>query len=585
MRFKRHGDEAAFAELVRKHGPMVMAVCRQSLRQQQDAEDAFQAVWIVLLRRGRAIRNGASLAGWLYRVAHRTALRAARRRHRRREVTMHDEHTDTRDSLEAVRRHSLVRSLLDEVEQLPERFREPMVLVYLEGKSYAQAAAELECTAATVRGRLTRGKRLLRTRLLSQGVSLASAMAVAGVALAPETALAEMTHLVELASAAATATTGTGAVSSGGTGTEGAATQITIPDTTISLAEEGIRTMLLTSMTTKLAATALVLCASVGVWTLQADGQGVADSDTSDGGVILLAQADADADEEAAVDVIPSKVLPPDDENIYEIVLKDSASDEESPTADVDIKDESSVSDNVPRRRRRSGIGDPTSTTYGVSGRNYQGPEDETDAAGAAGGRGGKRGGGGGGGSDGGGRPSAFWYGGAVPPDQVPQIQTTPRAVSALAPVTPPQVGMNAQDPGLAAEELRLQGEYLDMKANAMKIRYEARENEVTALEQSDDEKREFFMHRSLTLDARAKAMDTQAEWRYLEGRAQMAQQQAPKTGGTGRRAAVSRDVAARDSHLWHHPDQPSTNQSTGRVRIGSRGDHETPNDRRSGGC
>ncbi|MEZ6073412.1 MAG: sigma-70 family RNA polymerase sigma factor [Pirellulales bacterium] len=309
MQFQRHGDEEAFAALVGKHGPMVMAVCRQVLRRQADAEDAYQAVWIVLMRRSRAIRNRASLGGWLYRVAHRTALRAARRRHRQNEVAMQDQHTECVDPLAAVGRHSLVRELLEEVDALPERYRDPLVLVYLQGKSYAEAAGELECTPAALRGRLTRGKRMLRTRLLRQGVSLAAALAASHATLASRLAHAEMARLVELARIAATSASGAPSVS---TGNSGGATELKLSETTVSLAKEGMQAMLLTSMTAKVAATVLVLCAGVGLVALQDDGQAVAAAQGNGAAATISLDAESDdanaeAEEAAVVAPTPSK--------------------------------------------------------------------------------------------------------------------------------------------------------------------------------------------------------------------------------------------------------------------------------------
>jgi RNA polymerase sigma factor (sigma-70 family) len=468
MQFQRHGDDAAFAALVRKHGPMVMAVCRQMLRKQHDAEDAFQAVWIVLLRRGRAIRNGASLAGWLYRVAHRTALRAARRRQQIHEVAMHDEHVDAHDALDAVRRHSLVRSLLDEVDRLPGQYRDALVLVYLEGKTYAQAAGELECTAAAVRGRLTRGKRLLRTRLIRQGVSLAAAMGVAHMVMNSQWTQAETVRLVELAGAAAASATGsTSTVSDASGGT----TQVTISETTVSLAEEGMKTMLLTSMTTKLAATAAVLCASIGVWALQDDNPALADA-ANGRQPVLIAQADADlapAEEKSAAVTATTT-------NDNEPTSKTSSTVETTavlPTETVDVLE---LQLSTP----------PTN------------PEIVERVRATPGGN--------------------------VVREQVvvntPAVMPTPRP-------TPTIVNSFAEDPGLAAEELRMESEYLQRRAEAMEMMADAHAHASEAEAEEDDEKREQLLRRARAIEADARRAESRAESQWLRARAELATKKA----------------------------------------------------------
>jgi RNA polymerase sigma factor (sigma-70 family) len=170
-RFVNGRDEAAFAELVRRHGPMVLGVCGRILHDAHEAEDAFQATFLVLVRKARSIGRPELLGPWLYGVAVRTASQArqaARRRAREREVaTM----PDGDPSVEVVWRE--LRQMLDEeLGRLAQKYRVPLVLVYLEGKTTEQVARQLGCPRGTVLSRLARGRDRLRDRLVRRGVAL-----------------------------------------------------------------------------------------------------------------------------------------------------------------------------------------------------------------------------------------------------------------------------------------------------------------------------------------------------------------------------------------------------------------------------
>lgn len=176
MRFVRYRDEDAFEQLVVKHGPLVMGTCRHILRHQQDVEDAFQATFLVLAKRSQTIRRTHSLGTWLYSVAYRTAMRTAKKRSDLKHEPLADTPTTTGDVLAEIQDIEWRRILMDEIERLPERFRTPLVLCYLEGKSQKEVAEETDCSKAAVKARLTRGRRMLRVRLIRRGVALSYAM-------------------------------------------------------------------------------------------------------------------------------------------------------------------------------------------------------------------------------------------------------------------------------------------------------------------------------------------------------------------------------------------------------------------------
>ena len=180
QRFTAERDEAAFAELVARHGALVFNVCRRMLRREQDAEDAFQATFLVLAKKAATIRKRESIAGWLYGVAWRCAGRlqrdlATRRRHELAAVPStiaEPPDPSWRDVQEA---------LHEELARLPEKYRAPLVLCYLEGRTQCEAARLLGWGEQVLRGRVDRGRDRLRQRLTRRGITLSAALLAAAV--------------------------------------------------------------------------------------------------------------------------------------------------------------------------------------------------------------------------------------------------------------------------------------------------------------------------------------------------------------------------------------------------------------------
>jgi RNA polymerase sigma factor (sigma-70 family) len=173
-RYLEHRDEVAFEALVARHGPMVLGVCRRMLRDPQDVEDAFQATFLVLLRKGGSIRDRELLGNWLYGVAQRVSMKARARPSR---VGMDSDLAHLEDSRSDPDPDGFeLRSVLDqELARLPEKYRAPIVLCYLEGHTHEEAAARLGWPVGTVRGRLARARDTLRGRLFRRGLAPASA--------------------------------------------------------------------------------------------------------------------------------------------------------------------------------------------------------------------------------------------------------------------------------------------------------------------------------------------------------------------------------------------------------------------------
>ncbi len=174
-RFVTRNDSAAFEAIVARHGPMVMTVCRRWLRDPNDIDDAFQATFYILVRKAGSLRDRNLLANWLYGVAYKVAVRA-------RTVSRNRQSSEPVDS--AVSRESVPSGerdepeLYEEVHRLPDKYRSPIVLCYLEGLTHEEAAERLNWPIGTVKGRLARARDLLRSRLVRRGVTVASSAVV-----------------------------------------------------------------------------------------------------------------------------------------------------------------------------------------------------------------------------------------------------------------------------------------------------------------------------------------------------------------------------------------------------------------------
>ena len=175
-RFVARRDEPAFAALMVRHGPMVLCLCRQMLRDAQEAEDAFQAAFLVLARNADSIRKRPSLGAWLYGVAYRVAARLRGRAERRKTRERPDIDLSSLPAAGEPDHRDLRHVLHEEIRRLPEKYRSAVILCYLEGKTNEEAAAELRWPVGTVKARLSRAREMLRVRLARRGLGSAAAL-------------------------------------------------------------------------------------------------------------------------------------------------------------------------------------------------------------------------------------------------------------------------------------------------------------------------------------------------------------------------------------------------------------------------
>jgi RNA polymerase sigma factor (sigma-70 family) len=254
-RFSALGDEEAFTALVRRHGPMVLQVCRRLLHDVHAAEDVFQAVFLVLARRPETVRKPEAVGSWLHGVAFRLARRAraeAARRH------FHETRHAARppsDPLAEVSGRELLAVLDDELNRLPDVYRGPLVLCCLQGRTRDEAAQQLGWALRTLERRLERGRAILHARLARRGLTVAALLSATLLLAPPARALPAglLAATVKAARAfAAHAVLLPGAVSA----------------RAVALAEATLQGMLVARMTTMLALTLTVTLLTAGVWAL-----------------------------------------------------------------------------------------------------------------------------------------------------------------------------------------------------------------------------------------------------------------------------------------------------------------------------
>ncbi|MFO0967426.1 MAG: sigma-70 family RNA polymerase sigma factor [Gemmataceae bacterium] len=174
--FAQTRDEAAFTVLLERHGPMVLGVCRRALVRREDAEDACQATFLVLARKAGSVRRVASLHSWLHGVARRVSAQFKREQARRARRERSAPQPAAQDTATDISWQEVQAALDDELQQVPERYRAPLILCYLQGKTRDEAAKELGVSSGALHGRLERGRELLRGRLTRRGIALSAAL-------------------------------------------------------------------------------------------------------------------------------------------------------------------------------------------------------------------------------------------------------------------------------------------------------------------------------------------------------------------------------------------------------------------------
>jgi RNA polymerase sigma factor (sigma-70 family) len=179
-RFTANRDEAAFEVLVWRHGPMVHGLCRRLLRRREDADDAFQAAFLILVRKARSISKRISLGSWLYKVTYRVALEV-QAREAKHDVARCEVEFPAAGTSDEVERSDLQRVIAEEVERLPEKYRLPVILCYLSGQTTEEAARRLGCPRGTVLSRLATARKRLHGRLVRRGLGLTAVALVAAL--------------------------------------------------------------------------------------------------------------------------------------------------------------------------------------------------------------------------------------------------------------------------------------------------------------------------------------------------------------------------------------------------------------------
>lgn len=280
-RFVHDREQAAFTALVERHGPMVLGVCRRVLTDPHDADDAFQATFLVLVRKAGSLKQWGSLGTWLYTVARHLALRTqaqgVKRRARESEVVDVPAPADYDPAWKEL------RSALDaELDRLPTRYRAPVVLCYLQGKTNEKAAEELGCPVGTLKCRLSRARGLLRDRLTRRGVTLGAT--VLAPRLAEQASAAVPSTLLQITTEAATVIAAGNALAVGSVSVRAAV-----------LAEGAMKTMFLTKLKTVAAVLLVLGLVGTGAGALMSRGPGAKQRPAPAVEVPVLAAAPAEA--------------------------------------------------------------------------------------------------------------------------------------------------------------------------------------------------------------------------------------------------------------------------------------------------
>ena len=181
QRYLEKQDQPALTELLEKHSTLIMSVCIQVLRNQSDAEDAFQNTVISLVKKAHQIKQPNFVVSWLYRVAQNESLILLRLRKRNQAQPLMEQADQLEHSAASEENSAELIVLHEELSQLPDKYRGPLVLCYLEGKSRHEAARELNISLNRIKGCLESGRKQLRKRLLTRGVAIATVLAARAI--------------------------------------------------------------------------------------------------------------------------------------------------------------------------------------------------------------------------------------------------------------------------------------------------------------------------------------------------------------------------------------------------------------------
>ena len=284
-RFVAGGDEAAFALLVGRHGRLVYNLGLRILRNAADAEDAFQATFLVLARKAAAIRNRDALASWLYGVAFRISVRAKAQAPRHEPSLGEEADMAQPDPANQAAWRELQPLLDHELDRLPEKFKILLLLCYFEGKSNEEAARQLGWPSGTVKGRLARARELLRQRLGRRGLTL-SIGTVIGF-LSQEAMAAPLPSRLVRSTISATAQVVAGTATPAGT----------VSARTVALTKGELHSMFIAKLRIM---TAVAVVASVGAWASVAGYQAWAERPSAAAVSAFLDEPEANAEQNAA---------------------------------------------------------------------------------------------------------------------------------------------------------------------------------------------------------------------------------------------------------------------------------------------